>query len=153
MVFLSKQLWLRHHITDNYWWIQEVLKHAQHFRARKNPCYRLAIRAVIGAFVKCTEARKLKKGNMRALWINRITAASQEHGLKCPALVGNLVKCQVELNRKVFANLAIYEPTTFKSLASLDKRRREEGFAASLYRPLEAKGPASPPSRTGPQTG
>uniref|UniRef100_A0A5F8GN08 Large ribosomal subunit protein bL20m n=1 Tax=Monodelphis domestica TaxID=13616 RepID=A0A5F8GN08_MONDO len=66
------------------------------------------------------------------LWINRITAASQEHGLKYPSFISNLVKCQVELNRKVLADLAIYEPKTFKSLAALAKRRREEGFAAAL---------------------
>ncbi|XP_075405984.1 large ribosomal subunit protein bL20m isoform X2 [Tenrec ecaudatus] len=92
MVFLSAQLWLRNRVTDRYWRVQEVLKHARHFRGRKNRCYSLAIRAVIRAFVKCTKARNLKKRTMRTLWINRITAASQEHGLKYPALVGNLVK-------------------------------------------------------------
>uniref|UniRef100_A0A7N4NSQ3 Large ribosomal subunit protein bL20m n=1 Tax=Sarcophilus harrisii TaxID=9305 RepID=A0A7N4NSQ3_SARHA len=68
----------------------------------------------------------------RRLWINRITAASQEHGLKYPSFISNLIKCQVELNRKVLADLAIYEPKTFKSLAALAKRRREEGLAAAL---------------------
>lgn len=58
------------------------------------------------------------------LWINRITAASQEHGLKYPAFIINLVKCQVELNRKVLADLAIYEPKTFKSLAALALGRK-----------------------------
>uniref|UniRef100_A0A671EUZ4 Large ribosomal subunit protein bL20m n=1 Tax=Rhinolophus ferrumequinum TaxID=59479 RepID=A0A671EUZ4_RHIFE len=66
------------------------------------------------------------------LWINRITAASQEHGPKYPAFIVNLVKCQVELHRKVLADLAIYEPKTFRSLAALAKRRRQEGFAAAL---------------------
>ncbi|XP_049733565.1 39S ribosomal protein L20, mitochondrial isoform X2 [Elephas maximus indicus] len=94
MVFLTTQLWLRNRLTDRYWRVQEVLKHAQHFRGRKNRCYRLAIRAVTRAFVKCTKARGLKKRNMRTLWINRITAASQEHGLKYPAFVGNLIKCR-----------------------------------------------------------
>ncbi|XP_063488160.1 large ribosomal subunit protein bL20m isoform X2 [Symphalangus syndactylus] len=92
MVFLTAQLWLRNRVTDRYFRIQEVLKHARHFRGRKNRCYRLAVRTVIRAFVKCTKARYLKKKNMRTLWINRITAASQEHGLKYPALIGNLVK-------------------------------------------------------------
>uniref|UniRef100_A0A2K6DNY1 Mitochondrial ribosomal protein L20 n=1 Tax=Macaca nemestrina TaxID=9545 RepID=A0A2K6DNY1_MACNE len=92
MVFLTAQLWLRNRVTDRYFRIQEVLKHARHFRGRKNRCYSLAVRAVIRAFVKCTKARYLKKKNMRTLWINRITAASQEHGLKYPAFIGNLVK-------------------------------------------------------------
>ncbi|EHH25564.1 large ribosomal subunit protein bL20m [Macaca nemestrina] len=140
MVFLTAQLWLRNRVTDRYFRIQEVLKHARHFRGRKNRCYSLAVRAVIRAFVKCTKARYLKKKNMRTLWINRITAASQEHGLKYPAFIGNLVKCQVELNRKVLADLAIYEPKTFKSLAALANRRRHEGFAAALGDGKEPEG-------------
>lgn len=101
MVFLTAQLWLRNRVTDRYWRIQEVLKHArvscsfltprrpvvlpppslllaqprtplsrflsQHFRGRKNRCYRLAVRAVTRAFVKCTKARKLKKRNLRTV--------------------------------------------------------------------------------------
>uniref|UniRef100_A0A452T2Y0 Large ribosomal subunit protein bL20m n=1 Tax=Ursus maritimus TaxID=29073 RepID=A0A452T2Y0_URSMA len=74
------------------------------------------------------------------LWISRITAASQEHGLKYPAFIVNLIKCQVELNRKVLADLAIYEPKTFKSLAALAKRRRQEGFAAALGDGKEPEG-------------
>ncbi|XP_021523153.2 large ribosomal subunit protein bL20m isoform X1 [Aotus nancymaae] len=95
MVFLTAQLWLRNRVTDRYWRIQEVLKHAKHFRGRKNRCYRLAVRAVTRAFVKCTKARFLKKRIMRTLWINRITAATQEHGLKYPAFTGNLIKVWV----------------------------------------------------------
>ncbi|XP_011375633.1 39S ribosomal protein L20, mitochondrial, partial [Pteropus vampyrus] len=74
------------------------------------------------------------------LWINRISAASQEHGLKYPAFIVGLIKCQVELNRKVLADLAIYEPKTFKSLAALAKRRRQEGFAAALGDGKEPEG-------------
>nr|XP_021523154.1 39S ribosomal protein L20, mitochondrial isoform X2 [Aotus nancymaae] len=122
------------------WRIQEVLKHAKHFRGRKNRCYRLAVRAVTRAFVKCSQSRFLKKRIMRTLWINRITAATQEHGLKYPAFTGNLIKCQVELNRKVLADLAIYEPKTFKSLAALATRRRHEGFAAALGDGKEPEG-------------
>ncbi|XP_049474259.1 39S ribosomal protein L20, mitochondrial isoform X2 [Panthera uncia] len=140
MVFLGAPLWLRSRLTDRYWRVREVLQHARHFRGRKNRCYRLAVRAVTRAFVKCTKARGLKKRNMRTLWINRITAASQEHGLKYPAFIVNLIKCQVELNRKVLADLAIYEPKTFKSLAALAKRRRQEGFAAALGDGKEPEG-------------
>ncbi|KAF5919363.1 hypothetical protein HPG69_006115 [Diceros bicornis minor] len=159
MVFLTTALWLRSRLTDRYWRVQEVLRHARHFRGRKNRCYRLAVRAVTRAFVKCTRARRVKKRSMRTLWINRITAASQEHGLKYPAFIGNLIKvqlrmsccdadplqkpaqlCQVELNRKVLADLAIYEPKTFKSLAALAKRRRQEGFAAALGDGKEPEG-------------
>ncbi|XP_076422007.1 large ribosomal subunit protein bL20m isoform X2 [Peromyscus maniculatus bairdii] len=92
MVFLTTRLWLRNRLTDRYCRVWEVLKHAQHFRGRKNRCYRLAVRAVTRAFVKCTQARRLKKRNLRTLWTNRITAASQEHGLQYPAFIVNLIK-------------------------------------------------------------
>uniref|UniRef100_A0A8C6DAK3 Uncharacterized protein n=1 Tax=Moschus moschiferus TaxID=68415 RepID=A0A8C6DAK3_MOSMO len=97
MVFLSAQLWLWNRITDRYWRVQEVLKHA------------------------------------------RVTS-SQEHGLKYPAFILNLIKCQVELHRKVLADLAIYEPKNSKSLAALSKRRREEGFVAALGDGKEPEG-------------
>uniref|UniRef100_A0A452SX43 Large ribosomal subunit protein bL20m n=1 Tax=Ursus americanus TaxID=9643 RepID=A0A452SX43_URSAM len=94
-------------------------------RDRHARCYRLVVRAVTRAFVKCTKVQRLKKRNMGTLWINQITGASQEHGLKYPAFTVNLVKCQVELNSKVLVDLAICEPKTFKSLAALAKRRKE----------------------------
>ncbi|XP_059751854.1 large ribosomal subunit protein bL20m isoform X2 [Balaenoptera ricei] len=95
MVFLTAQLWLRNRVSDRYWRVQEVLKHARHFRGRKNRCYRLAVRAVTRAFVQCTRARRLKKRNLRMLWISRVTAASQEHGLKYPAFILNLIKVNI----------------------------------------------------------
>ncbi|OXB60981.1 UNVERIFIED_CONTAM: hypothetical protein H355_007299 [Colinus virginianus] len=74
------------------------------------------------------------------LWITRIEAASLEHGLKYSAFISNLFKTQVELNRKVIADLAIYEPKTFKSLAALAQRRRQEGFLAALGDGKEPEG-------------
>ncbi|XP_005986117.1 39S ribosomal protein L20, mitochondrial [Latimeria chalumnae] len=140
MVFLSLSHWIRNRGPDRYWKVQEVLKHARHFRGRKNRCYRLAVRTVRRAFVHSTKARQAKKRNMRTLWISRIAAASREHGLKYPILISNLIKCQVALNRKVLSDLAIYEPKTFKSLAALAQRRREEGFLAALGDGKEPEG-------------
>nr|XP_056721497.1 39S ribosomal protein L20, mitochondrial [Euleptes europaea] len=131
MVFLTPALWIRTRLTDRFWRKYEVLKHARHFRGRKNRCYSLAVRAVRRAFVYATKARKLKKRDMRALWMTRLTAAALEHGMKYHHFISNLYKCQVELNRKVLADMAIYEPKTFKSLAALAKRRGDEGLAAA----------------------
>ncbi|XP_032129801.1 39S ribosomal protein L20, mitochondrial-like, partial [Sapajus apella] len=89
MVFLTAQLWLRNRVTDRYWRIQEVLKHAKHFRGRKNRCYRLAVRAVTRAFVKCTKARFLKKRILRTVsWTRpsaRGPAAPRPRGDAAPA--------------------------------------------------------------------
>ncbi|CAN2388204.1 ribosomal protein L20 [Pristimantis euphronides] len=140
MVFLSLSRWVRSRGPDHYWRAQEVLKHARHFRGRKNRCFSMAIRAVRRAFVYSTKARKAKKRIMRTLWINRITGAVQEHGIKYSHFVSNLAKCQVALNRKVLSDLAIYEPKTFKSLAALAKRRGEEGLVAALGDGKEPEG-------------
>nr|XP_060614937.1 large ribosomal subunit protein bL20m [Anolis sagrei ordinatus] len=131
MVFLTSSLWLRSRLTDRFWRKQEVLQHARHFRGRKNRCYALAVRAVRRAFVYATNARCLKKRDMRKLWETRIEAASLEHGVQYHVFMSGLYKCQVELNRKALADLAIYEPRTFKSLAALAKRRGEEGLLAA----------------------
>ncbi|NXM86457.1 RM20 protein, partial [Oenanthe oenanthe] len=85
-----------------------------HFRGRKNRCYKLAVKSVRRAFVRSTKARREKKRFLRA--------------------------SQVELNRKVLADLAIYEPKTFKSLAALAQRRRQEGFLAALGDGKEPEG-------------
>uniref|UniRef100_A0A674MU50 Mitochondrial ribosomal protein L20 n=1 Tax=Takifugu rubripes TaxID=31033 RepID=A0A674MU50_TAKRU len=90
MVFLTVSSWIRNRGPDRYWKVQELLKHARHFRGRKNRCYSLAVRAVRRAFVYATKSRVLKKRNMRTLWISRIAAASREHGMKYPVLVHNL---------------------------------------------------------------
>ncbi|XP_063001216.1 large ribosomal subunit protein bL20m [Elgaria multicarinata webbii] len=131
MVFLTSRLWIRARLTDRFFRKQEVLQHARHFRGRKNRCYSLAVRAVRRAFVYATKARFLKKRDMRTLWATRIEAASLEHGVKYHVFLSGLSKCQVELNRKVLADLAIYEPKTFKSLAALAKRRGQEGLLAA----------------------
>ncbi|XP_031143490.1 39S ribosomal protein L20, mitochondrial [Sander lucioperca] len=132
MVFLTLSCLIRSRGPDRYWKVQEVLKHARHFRGRKNRCYRLAVKAVRRAFVYATTARRLKKRYMRTLWITRIAAASREHGMKYPALMHNLTKTSVQLNRRVISDLAITEPRTFLSLAKLAQARQQEGFRAAL---------------------
>ncbi|XP_070812206.1 large ribosomal subunit protein bL20m [Pituophis catenifer annectens] len=140
MVFLTSALWLRSRVTDRFWRKQLILKHALHFRGRKNRCYSLAYRAVRRAFVYATKARYLKKRDMRTLWETRIEAASLEHGVKYHNFMSGLYKCQLELNRKSLADLAIYEPKTFKSLAALAKRRGEEGLLAAQGEGKEPEG-------------
>ncbi|NXY52134.1 RM20 protein, partial [Ceuthmochares aereus] len=76
---------------------ENVLFSFQHFRGRKNRCYKLAVRSVRRAFVRSTKARREKKRFLRALWITRIEAACLEHGLKYPAFISNLAKVRMVL--------------------------------------------------------
>ena len=60
--------------------------------------------------------RKNRKRSFRALWIQRINAASREHGLTYGRFIDGLGKAGVEIDRKVLADLAVREPVAFKAL-------------------------------------
>uniref|UniRef100_UPI00356AAFAE 50S ribosomal protein L20 n=1 Tax=Mangrovibacterium sp. TaxID=1961364 RepID=UPI00356AAFAE len=60
--------------------------------------------------------RKAKKRNFRALWIQRINAAARMEGLSYSQLIGLLKKASIEINRKVLADLAVYQPQAFKAI-------------------------------------
>ena len=60
--------------------------------------------------------RKDKKGNFRALWIQRINAAARQHDLSYSKLMGLLHKAGIEINRKVLADLALNNPAAFKAI-------------------------------------
>lgn len=60
--------------------------------------------------------RKKKKGNFRALWIQRINAAARLEGLSYSKLIGLMHKANIEINRKVLADLAMNHPEAFKAV-------------------------------------
>lgn len=60
--------------------------------------------------------RKLKKRDYRALWIQRINAGARLHGMSYSVLMGNLRKHNIELSRKVLADMALNDPDAFKAL-------------------------------------
>jgi large subunit ribosomal protein L20 len=60
--------------------------------------------------------RKNKKRNFRALWIQRINAAAREYGMSYSRLMGALHKNEIEINRKVLADLAMNHPEAFKAI-------------------------------------
>jgi len=60
--------------------------------------------------------RKDKKGNFRALWIQRINAGARAEGLSYSQLIGLLKKANIEINRKVLADLAMNHPAAFKAI-------------------------------------
>lgn len=60
--------------------------------------------------------RKDKKGNFRALWIQRINAGARQYGLNYSKLMGLIHKAGIEINRKVLADLALNNPEAFKAI-------------------------------------
>ena len=66
--------------------------------------------------------RKAKKRDYRALWIQRINAGAREHGISYSQLMGMLKKANIDLNRKVLADLAMNHPAAFKAVVDKIKK-------------------------------
>ena len=95
---------------------KKVLAEAKGYRGSIKTNYRKANEAVKKAMAYATEHRKLKKRTMRELWIIRINAASRAEGLSYSRFMNGLKKLNIELDRKVLAELAINNSVEFKAL-------------------------------------
>ena len=95
---------------------KKILKAAKgYFGARKN-VYTVAKNAVEKAWSYAYRDRKNKKRVFRSLWIARINAAARIHGLSYSKLMHAIKNNDIELNRKVLADMAMNEPDTFKAI-------------------------------------
>ena len=95
---------------------KKVLKMAKgYFGARKN-VYTVAKNAVEKGLTYAYIGRKLKKRQFRSLWIMRINAGTRANGLSYSQFIGKLKTHNIELNRKVLADLAMNNPEAFKAI-------------------------------------
>ena len=95
---------------------KKVLKQASGYWGRRKNVWTVAKNAVEKALVYAYIGRKQKKRQYRALWIQRINAGARQHGMSYSALMGKLSKADIQLNRKVLADLAMNHPEAFKSI-------------------------------------
>ena len=95
---------------------KKVLKRAKGFYGRRKNTIRVAKQAVEKGMQYAYRDRKNRKREFRALWIQRINAAVREHGLTYGRFIDGLGKAGIEIDRKVLAELAVSEPTSFKAL-------------------------------------
>ncbi len=101
---------------------KKVLKRAKGFYGRRKNTIRTAKAAVDKAAQYAFRDRKNRKRSFRALWIQRINAATREHGLTYGRFIDGLGKAGVEIDRKVLAELAVSEPASFKTLVEQAER-------------------------------
>lgn len=94
------------------------------FMGRTNRCRILAYRGATKALLNAYIGRKLKKRDMRKLWITRIGAGTKEYGLNYSRFVKGLADEHVLLNRKSLAELAMSEPLSFRALVARVKDMR-----------------------------
>ncbi|MGB2601028.1 MAG: 50S ribosomal protein L20 [Candidatus Omnitrophota bacterium] len=95
---------------------KKVLKAAKGQRGARSKLFRTAKEAVRKSMISNYVDRKKKKGDYRSLWITRITAACREGGISYSKFIGGLKKSNIELNRKILADLAANDDRGFKAL-------------------------------------
>ncbi|XP_065842428.1 large ribosomal subunit protein bL20-like [Oscarella lobularis] len=110
----------------------KVFALAKGFRGRSKNCYSLAVRRVHKALQYQYTSRRLKKRDMRSLWIQRIGAGTMEHGISYSTFMHEMATSDIQLNRKVLSEIAVHEPKSFKALADFAKKRHEDGLRAAL---------------------
>jgi len=95
---------------------QKIFEFTKGFRNRSKNCYRIATGAVRRALRHSHRDRKDKQSNWRRLHITQVNAGCGEYGMSYSRMMGGLKKEQIDLNRKMLAELAQYEPLSFASI-------------------------------------
>ena len=95
---------------------RKVIKAAKGYYGRRKNTFRAAVQAVEKAGQYAYRDRRVKKRNFRALWIQRINAASRELGMTYGNFMYGLKLAGIEVDRKVLADIAVREPEAFKAL-------------------------------------
>lgn len=100
---------------------KRVLKQAKGYYGARSRTFKVAKQAVIKAGQYAYRDRRVKKRNFRSLWIVRINAASRLYGLSYSQFMHGLKLANIEIDRKVLADLAMNERDTFENLADKAK--------------------------------
>ena len=95
---------------------KRILKQAKGFFGRRKNVWTVAKNAVEKAMTYAYRDRKQNKRNFRALWITRINAGARLHGMSYSQFMGKVKANNIELNRKVLADLAMNHPEAFKAV-------------------------------------
>ncbi len=98
---------------------KKVLKQAKGYYGSKHTLYRTANQAVMKSLNYAYIGRKHRKRDMRKLWIARINAAARQNGTSYSQFMGNLKKANIDINRKMLAEIAIENPAEFTKLVEL----------------------------------
>jgi large subunit ribosomal protein L20 len=104
---------------------KKILKLAKGYRGTKSKLYRSAKESVERGLNFAYTGRKLKKRDFRSLWIVRIGAAARLNGINYSQLMHGLKLAEVELDRKVLADLAVNQPEAFAAVAVKAKNALE----------------------------
>src|SRR5690606_2965648 len=95
---------------------KKVLAAAKGYRGRRSKVFRVAKEAVMKAGQYADRDRRARKRTFRALWIARINAASREHGMSYSVFMNGLKKAEIDIDRKVLADIAVADKAGFAKI-------------------------------------
>ena len=101
---------------------RKIKKQARGFTQARRKRIKAAKEAILHAGQYAYIGRKLRKRNLRSLWILRLNAAARKHGLSYSKLINGLKKAKIEIDRKILADIAVNDPKTFENIISEIKR-------------------------------
>src|SRR5438046_7993667 len=104
---------------------REILEQAKGYQGSRRKRYRLAKEQVMHSMAYAYRDRRDRKAQFRRLWITRIGAASRGDGMSYSSFVRGLRASGVELDRKILADLAVTDPTTFSALVTVAREGLE----------------------------
>lgn len=94
----------------------KLFKKAKGYWGQRKNVFKRASETVVRAMAFATKSRKLKKRDMRSLFISRIKAAAAEHGVSYSQFMHGLKTAKIELNRKMLSQIAIFDPQAFAAI-------------------------------------
>lgn len=99
-----------------------ILEHASGYRGQRSRLYRKAKEQVLHSLNYAYNDRRKRKGDFRQLWITRINAAARAHGMTYNRFVQGLRLAEVEVDRKVLADLAVHDTNAFAGLVTIARK-------------------------------
>lgn len=100
---------------------KKVLAKAKGYYGARSRVFRVAKQAVIKAAQYAFRDRRQKKRDFRALWIIRVNAAARSHGMTYSSFINGLKKASIEIDRKILADIAVYDKAAFAALVEQAK--------------------------------
>lgn len=100
---------------------KKVLKQAKGYYGARSRTFKAAKQAVIRAGQYAYRDRRQRKRQFRSLWIVRINAAARQHGLSYSRFIAGLKRAEIELDRRILADLAVHQQEAFSALAQRAK--------------------------------
>ena len=117
---------------------KKILKQAKGYYGARSRSFKVAKQAVIRAGQYAYRDRRQRKRQFRSLWIMRINAAARQHGLSYSRFIAGLKQAEIDMDRRVLADLALQEPEAFGALAEKAKGALAEDAKGASAEDAEA---------------